>query len=63
MLNGRVETFETLPVECVIESLDGSTCSKVTAFTADKVTGESQIETSVLKVATFERFTISQIRV
>ena len=39
VLNGKVETFETSPVECVIESLDGKSCFKVTAFTANRVTG------------------------
>ena len=48
VLNGKVETFETSPVECVIESLDGKSCFKVTAFTANRVTG-NMIGTSVLK--------------
>ena len=39
VLNGKVETFETSPVECVIESLDGKAQSKITAFTANRVTG------------------------
>ena len=39
VLNGQVETFETLPVECVIESLDGKAQFKVTAFTTGRVTG------------------------
>ena len=43
LLNGKVETFETSPVECVIESLDGKSCSKVTAFTANRVTGNMNV--------------------
>jgi len=35
VLNGQMETFETLPLECVIESLDGKANLKVTAFTTD----------------------------
>ena len=38
-----METFETSPVECVIESLDGKSCSKVTAFTANRVTGNMKV--------------------
>ena len=43
VLNGKVETFETSPVECVIESLDGKACSKVIAFTANRVTGNMRV--------------------
>ena len=32
VLNGQLESFETMPVEC-IESLDGRTSLEVTAFT------------------------------
>ena len=39
MLNGQEKSFETTPVECIIESLDGKTSLKVTAFTTGKVTG------------------------
>ena len=39
VLNGQVETFETLPVDCIIESLDGKVQVKVTAFTTGRVTG------------------------
>ena len=42
-VNGKVETFETSPVEFVIESLDGKSCSKVTAFTANRVTGNMKV--------------------
>ena len=38
-VNGQVETFETLPVECIIESLDSKAQCKVTAFTTGKITG------------------------
>ena len=38
VLNGHVETFETLPVQCIIESLDGKSKLNITAFTAEKVT-------------------------
>ena len=39
VLNGQLKSFETTPVECVIESLDGKTSLSVTAFTTGKVTG------------------------
>ena len=39
VLNGRTETFETMPVEFEIESLDGSFIRKISAFTTDRVTG------------------------
>jgi len=39
VLNDQMETFETSPVECVIESLDGKANLKVAAFTTDRVTG------------------------
>ena len=40
VLKGHVETFETLPVQCIIESLDGKSKLNITAFTAEKVTGD-----------------------
>ncbi|XP_065895432.1 uncharacterized protein [Dysidea avara] len=40
VLNGHVEAFETSPVECTIESLDGRAAVTITALTADRVTGE-----------------------
>ena len=43
LLNGKLETFETSPVECVIESLDGKSCSRVTAFMANRVTGNIKV--------------------
>jgi len=39
VLNGHLESFETMPVECIIESLDGKTSLEVTTFTTGKVTG------------------------
>ena len=39
VLNGQEDTFETMPVECGIESLDGRINMKITAFTANRVTG------------------------
>ena len=39
VLNGRTETFETMPVEFEIESLDGSFVRRISAFTTDRVTG------------------------
>ena len=40
LLNG---TLETSPVECVIESLDGKSCSKATAFANNRVTGNMNV--------------------
>ena len=37
-LNGRTETFETMPVEFETESLDGSFIRRISAFTTDRVT-------------------------
>ena len=39
VLNGQLKSFETIPVECTIENLDGKTSLKVTAFTTGKVAG------------------------
>ena len=39
VLNGQLKSFETTPVECTIENLDGKTSLKVTAFTTGKVAG------------------------
>ena len=39
VLNGQLKSFETTPVECTIESLDGKTSLKVTALTTVKVKG------------------------
>ena len=40
VLNGRIETFETSPVECTIESLDGKSKLRITAFTTERVIGD-----------------------
>jgi len=39
VLNGQEDTFETTPVECGIESLDGRINMTITVFTANRVTG------------------------
>ena len=41
-LNGQVETFETTPVECTLESLDGKSF-KITALTTNRVTGNMRV--------------------
>ena len=43
VLNGQVETFETQPVNIELESLNGSVSRKVTAYTANRVTGNMAI--------------------
>jgi hypothetical protein len=40
VLNGRTETFHTAPVDVVITSLDSTFKRRITAFTADNVTGD-----------------------
>ena len=35
VLNGHIESFETFPITCMIESLDEKTTVSVTALTAD----------------------------
>ncbi|XP_061190177.1 uncharacterized protein LOC133198039 [Saccostrea echinata] len=40
VLNNKTESFETMPVEFQIESIDGKIKTKVEALTADKVTGD-----------------------
>ena len=40
VLNGHVETFEISPVECTIESLDGKSKLRITAFTTERVIGD-----------------------
>ena len=39
VLNGQTETFETMPVDVELESLDGSVSKTVSAFTTERVTG------------------------
>ena len=36
-LNGRVEAFETMPVEVEVESVDGQFTRKISALTTDQV--------------------------
>ena len=43
VLNGQLKSFETTPVEYIIESLDGKTSLKVTALTTGKVTGSMRV--------------------
>ena len=43
VLNSQVETFETSPVELLIECLDGNTTLKVTALTTGRVTGNMKV--------------------
>jgi len=43
VLNGQVETFETCPIECAIQSLDGKSSYHITAFTTKKVTGNMSV--------------------
>ena len=38
VLNRQVETFETTPIDCFVESLDGKSY-RITAFTTSRVTG------------------------
>ena len=42
VLNGAVETFETTPIDCFVESLDGKSY-KITAFTTIRVTGNMNV--------------------
>ena len=42
VLNGQVETFETTPVECILESLCGKSF-KITALTTNRVTGNMRV--------------------
>ncbi|XP_065677463.1 uncharacterized protein LOC124808610 [Hydra vulgaris] len=39
MINGKIDSFETMPVEFQLESLDGETKITVEAFTVNNVTG------------------------
>ena len=42
VLNGAVETFETTPIDCFVESLDGKSYT-ITAFTTTRVTGNMNV--------------------
>ena len=39
MLNGEQDSFETMPVEFDLQSIDGKTRARISAFTATRVTG------------------------
>ena len=39
VLNGQVETFETSPIEIELKSMNGNLSTQITAFTANRVTG------------------------
>ena len=43
VLNGRVEAFETMPVEPEVESVDGQFTRKISALTIERVTGSLRI--------------------
>ena len=43
VLNGQVETFETMPVEVQLESLDGNVKVTISTFTAERVTGNLRV--------------------
>ena len=42
VLNGQIKTFNTRPIEVLLESLCGNVRTNVTAFTADQVTGDME---------------------
>ena len=44
VLNGQVDTFDTMPVELGLESLDGGADVKLRANRTDKVTGHMQMD-------------------
>ena len=43
VLNGQTETFETMPVEVELESLDGNVKTTMSAFTAERVTRNMKV--------------------
>ena len=43
VLNNQSDTFETMPVEFGLESLDGRVDTKISAFTANKITGNLRV--------------------
>ena len=43
VLNGQTETFETTSVEVELESLDGNVKTTISAFTAERVTGNMKV--------------------
>ena len=42
LLNGQVETFETTPIECALEILDGKSY-RISAYTANRITGNMNV--------------------
>ena len=42
VLNEQVDTFETTPIECTLESLDGKSY-RISAYTANRVTGNMNV--------------------
>ena len=43
VLNGQVETFETVPVEFGLESVNGKVKTTISAFTTNRVTGDMKV--------------------
>ena len=43
VLNGQTETLETMPGEVELENLDGNVETAISAFTAERVTGNMKI--------------------
>ena len=43
VLNRQTETFETMPVDVELESLDGNVKTTISAFTAERVTGNMKV--------------------
>ena len=50
VLNGQVETFETSPIEIELKSINGNLSTKITAFTANRVTGNMPAFGSTMQV-------------
>ena len=43
VLNGQIETFDTKPISLELRSINGNVSTRVTAFTADRVTGSMTV--------------------
>ena len=43
VLNGQTGTFETMPVDVELESLDGNVKTTISAFTVERVTGNMKV--------------------
>ena len=43
VLNGQTETFKTTPLEVQLEGLDGNVKTTISAFTAERVTGNMKV--------------------